>query len=133
MSICSLLKYWYFCHFSVLTHDKDTSLNLNFLCLGNPCKNFLSTSWLKDPAKKLWLLRHSLTYSKINDSQVKFLMIRKREILSQFFKKRRKEDQVNNRPASITSMHGKIMEKIFMEAMLRYLQGHDPWQPVHLH
>ncbi|KFO54182.1 hypothetical protein N302_02112, partial [Corvus brachyrhynchos] len=58
----------------------------------------------------------------IYGSQVKFLMTGKRGNVP-IFKKGRKEDSRNHQLVSLTSVPGKIVEQLLLEALLRHMEN----------
>ena len=70
----------------------------------------------------MWLPWHSPSYLKNHGCWVKSTVTGKRKTFLPFFKK----DYLGNyRPVSLTSVPGKIIEQIFLEAMLRHIQDKE--------
>ena len=69
----------------------------------------------------MWLLSHSPSYLKNCGFLVKLLVTERKETLLPFLRKGERKTGGNFRQVSLTSVPGKIMEHILLEAMLRHV------------
>lgn len=70
----------------------------------------------------MWLASHFPSFLKIHSRQMKSLMTGTKGSMTSVFKKGRKGDPGNYKSVSLTSVAGKIMEHVLMEAVLRHVQ-----------